>query len=63
MLIVIIFVFPVRIFVGGKECPSKNSMDGKIVLITGGATGIGLETAKELTKRGTSIFSLRLRVD
>lgn len=34
-------------------CPSDARITDKIVLITGGTSGLGLEIAKELAKRGT----------
>lgn len=37
---------------GGKQCPSINRIDGQVVLITGGSSGLGLTTAKELAARG-----------
>lgn len=48
-----------RIYFGGKYCESPSRIDGQVVLITGGSSGIGLETAKELAKRGkfSSIYS------
>ena len=39
-----------RYFVGGV-CQSKAMLDGKRVINTGGNTGIGKETAIDLTKR------------
>jgi hypothetical protein len=31
---------------------SKHSMEGKTIIITGGISGIGYETAKDLLQRG-----------
>lgn len=43
---------------GGQLCPSEARITDKIVLITGGSSGLGLEVAKELAKRGKNKYLL-----
>ncbi|KAL1488063.1 hypothetical protein ABEB36_015431 [Hypothenemus hampei] len=46
----------IRFYVGGVQYTKTNRIDGKIVIITGGSTGIGFETAKNLASRGGRII-------
>ena len=40
----------------GGKCLSKARLEGKTVVITGCNTGIGFETAKDMSKRGARVI-------
>ncbi|KAL5612556.1 hypothetical protein BROUX41_004346 [Berkeleyomyces rouxiae] len=48
----------VRLYAAGAKNTSERDMHGKVVLMTGGTSGIGAHTAFELAKRGAQLILL-----
>lgn len=56
-------VYFLREYFAGGVCTSQARMDGKTVVITGCNTGIGLETARDLSNRGARVIMACRNID
>lgn len=45
-----------RSYMRGAQCRSQERLTGKVAIVTGASTGIGLEIARELAKRGAHVI-------
>nr|XP_042897403.1 retinol dehydrogenase 12-like [Parasteatoda tepidariorum] len=55
-LIICLLVLILYFKLSAGVCKNKNSMEGKVIIVTGANSGIGFETARELAARGGRII-------
>ena len=61
LILVAVILILVRVCLFKAFKISSDRVDGRVIVITGGNTGIGLETAKELARRGASVIVIGCR--
>ena len=55
-ILLLILLYFIRRYIKGKNCLVKRKLEGKIIVITGANSGIGLETAKTLALYGGTVI-------
>ena len=59
-IIIIIFLYYLRLYIKGGVCRIKHSMKGKLIIITGASSSLGLWSSLDLIDSGAKvIFSYR----
>ncbi|XP_064484691.1 retinol dehydrogenase 12-like [Ornithodoros turicata] len=49
-------IYLVRRYIAGAVCRTSLQLNGKVAIVTGANSGIGLEVARELAKRGARVY-------
>ncbi|KAI1749917.1 short chain dehydrogenase/ reductase [Xylaria castorea] len=55
---VVVFLYLIKIYSSGATTRAEKSMHGRVVMITGGTSGIGTAVTRELARRGAQIVLL-----
>ncbi|KAI0546088.1 short chain dehydrogenase/ reductase [Xylaria curta] len=55
---VVVFLYLIKIYSSGATNRSEKSMHGRVIMITGGTSGIGAAVTQELARRGAQIVLL-----
>ncbi|KAI0478757.1 short chain dehydrogenase/ reductase [Xylariaceae sp. FL0804] len=58
VVVVAITLYAVKAYSSGKSNPAESNMHGRVVMITGGTSGIGAAAARDLAKRGAQLVLL-----
>ncbi|KIV93505.1 hypothetical protein PV10_04716 [Exophiala mesophila] len=54
----IALIYLLKSYFGGASCRAERVMHGRVILVTGGTSGVGAEVVKELATRGAQIVLL-----
>lgn len=57
-ILILTFLTLLKIYTSGRKNPTEKNLHGKVVLMTGGTSGIGAQTALQLAQRGAQLCLL-----